>query len=357
MRQVFVEVWRVMTPTATCWLNVGDSYISNPAKGGSGIYNGRNGYGEGYARAARHGMPPPTLAPKNLAGLPWRLALALQADGFILRSECIWEKPSCMPESVTDRFTRSHEQVFLFAKAPRYYFDALAVREAGSDNPATLMRNLYADTSPINGPKGTQAGIYGISTTTKGDYRGEHVTRNARTVWRITSEALAFQHYAAFPTALVRRCLLAGAPTQVCTQCGKPWVRQLEVVQSWRDGAEDTPQKYGNGNGVNRMLRSHTGREMSRSTYADNGFSPSCTCQAPTRKARVLDMFAGSGTTGLVARELGHDAVCMDLSWPYLHTIARARLGFTALEQWTHGAPPREDVFEDLPLFAGEARR
>lgn len=219
----------------------------------------------------------PTLKAKNAIGMPWRLALALQADGWILRSEIIWEKPSCMPESVQDRPTRSHEQLFLFAKSPRYYFDATAVRESAAD---------WGLRDRTFGKFHTE----GLRAHGQPPHRGMHHSnfartgRNARTVWRINPEPLTgLQHYAAFPTELVRRCLKAGCPPG----------------------------------------------------------------------GRVLDPFAGSGTVGLVARELGHDAVCLDLSMPYLRDIARERIGLAALHRWSHGATTRTESYEDLPLFGG----
>jgi DNA modification methylase len=276
MRVVFRDVWRVLVSTGVLFINVGDSYASGwPSHRRNLIGNGSLPNGK---REARPSMLHGALKEKDLCGMPWRLALALQADGFVLRSDCIWEKPSCMPESVTDRFTRSHEYVFLFAKSPRYYFDATAVRESAAD--WGLRDRAFAKHNTEGFRANGQPPHHGLD-------NGNWATsgRNARTVWRIVSEPLTgFQHYAAFPTALVRRCLLAGCPPG----------------------------------------------------------------------GRVLDPFAGSGTTLLVARELGLHGIGLDLSYPYLRDIARERLGLAALTRWTEGAAPRAEAYTDLPLFALE---
>jgi DNA modification methylase len=348
MRAVFAEVHRVLTPTGTLWCNVGDAFTSGNRIGHSTRV--------GYKQQTNRGMngtsdpprapQPPGLREKNLLGLPWRLALALQSDGWILRSEIIWEKPSCMPESVTDRFTRSHEHVFLFAKSPRYFFDHIAVRESsvlGTSGSDQHQQSRPTEANRIHyGPLHEQPGILCPSTG-----------RNARTVWRINPEPLTgFQHYAAFPTELVRKCLLAGAPHAVCRACDKPWVRQVE--RTFRPMTDRSQEKLARASGQKGMDSSRHDHETLRG-YVDThttGFAPSCTCAAPTQPSIVLDPFCGSGTTLLVARELGHHGVGLDLSLDYLRNIARERLGLAALSRWTDGAAPRPETHTDLPLFA-----
>lgn len=353
MRAVFAEVWRVLTPTGTLWCNVGDSMSRSGAAPprrdhsmgqGLGTY-GRQGYSAASAMPAR---PPGPLPEKNLLGLPWRLALALQADGWILRSEIIWEKPSCMPESVTDRCTRSHEQVFLFAKSPRYYFDMEPIRELATMRPQARL-------TPQPRREGQHAADAWAEPRRLREVPmldGNPAGRNARTVWRINPEPLTgFQHYAAFPTALVRRCLLAGAPTQVCRTCGKPWVRQVEkrLIPQYASRHGGYAAK-GDAAGMVDMSQTWT---PGTNHVTTTGFLPTCACNAPTRRSVILDPFAGSGTVGLVARELGHDAVCLDLSMAYLRDIARERLGLAALQRWEHGATTRAESYGDLPLFGG----
>ena len=134
MVQVFREVWRVLRDDGVLFLNMGDSYASSGTSGYQRLdeLGERLGTGGGHKHSSHlcgRAPTPPGLPAKNLLGMPWRVALAMQADGWILRSDIIWDKPSCMPESVQDRPTRSHEYVFLFSKQARYHYDAEAVRE------------------------------------------------------------------------------------------------------------------------------------------------------------------------------------------------------------------------------------
>ena len=348
--QVFREVKRVLRPDGTCWVNMGDSYN---AAGRSG-HGTRIGYKQGTNRASATGQDTcrpqsATLGEKQLLGMPWRLAFALQADGWYLRSEVIWHKPNPMPESVTDRPTRSHEQVFLFSKQPRYFYDAEAVKEpsepfrhAGKMHP----RSWHTEACPISG-----------GTVSPFEPLPQH-GRNARSVWSLASEPTGFQHYAAFPQALVRRCLLAGAPTAVCAACSSPYRRVVEptgrlIQQHWKPGSQEAIYAA---DGHHKRLSANsvldTGYLREKHT---TGFAPTCACAAGTQPATILDPFCGSGTTLLVARELGHHAVGIDLSYPYLRDIARARLGLTALAVWEgrqgHSTPAL--AYTDLPLFGG----
>jgi hypothetical protein len=307
MRTVFAEVKRVLRDDGVMFINCGDAYRD-----------------------------------KQLLGLPWRLALALQADGWILRSELIWHKLNPMPESVQDRPTRAHEQVFLFSKQGRYYYDGEAVRESGSAN---------SHGSPHINP-GIKQAILGQNQSGRlGQWTHEDRLgcRAMRSVLALASEPLSMAHFATFPTALVRTCLLAGAPMMVCSACGKPWVRQVE--RTFIKLANRLPTRKALQPGADMAdINSH--EAMGYNEVRTTGFAPTCTCAASTRPGVVFDPFCGSGTTLLVARALGLDAVGTDLSWPYLATIARQRLGLTALQAWQEGEVPRQEHFYDLPLFA-----
>lgn len=163
---VFREVRRVLTEDGTLWLNLGDSYTS-------GGRTWRAADKKNPARAMEYRPPtPPGLKPKDLVGIPWRVAFALQADGWHLRSDIIWYKPNCQPESVKDRPTRAHEYLFLFAKSERYHYDYEALLE------------------PAN---------------------GTGVLRNRRTVWEVNTEAFPGAHFATFPPKLIEPCILAGS--------------------------------------------------------------------------------------------------------------------------------------------------
>jgi DNA modification methylase len=285
---VFAEVRRVLRPDGTLWLNLGDTYASDPKKGGSGTPNGRNNRGEDYARGKRiergsgrwggGNMGAPGLKAKDLSGIPWRVAFGLQDAGWFLRCDLIWAKPNPMPESVKDRPTRSHEYVFLFAQSPRYYFDAEAIEE-----PATWYGpNGYPKAGPHSGQMhgrakkkpptweerkaagatrgnvafegnvgaGTQRGVHGEGVSHD---LGDGLTRNARSVWTIQTQQFADAHFAVFPEELPRRCIAAGCP---------------------QDGV-------------------------------------------------VLDPFMGSGTTALVARKLGRKSIGIELNPVYAALCAK----------------------------------
>jgi hypothetical protein len=200
-----------------------------------------------------------SLPEKNLIGIPWRVAFALQADGWWLRQDIIWSKPNPMPESVTDRCTKAHEYLFLLSKSERYYFDQEAIREepTGRTDPIRSFGKVHArkDGKP-NG--------YSLDAM---------VGRNKRSVWHVATQPFAEAHFATFPPALIEPCILAGCPAKCCAKCGA-------VVST-------------------KTL----------------GFSPSCSCDAGTIPGTVLDPFGGAGTTGLVADRLQRNAILIDLGY------------------------------------------
>lgn len=197
MVEVFSSVRRVLREDGTLWLNLGDSYATNPG-------NGRGGETNDGGIPHRSGMDKTRcgLRPKNLVGIPWRVALALQEDGWYLRQDIIWQKPNPMPESVRDRCTKAHEYIFLFAKSERYYFDAEAIKEPAIGNPSgNAMRKCRPTQQSVQ--RGNQCG----SIPWEG---GE--TRHRRSVWTVTTKPFPGAHFATFPPGLIRPCILAGCP-------------------------------------------------------------------------------------------------------------------------------------------------
>ena len=204
---VFQEVRRVLRADGTLWLVLDDSYATD-AKGERGIDKSTLSGGAWQMKAH-----PPKLARgdwreagfkrKDLIGIPWRVALALQEDGWWLRCDVIWAKTSCMPENVQDRPTRSHEYVFLLSKSQHYYYDADAVREpdVGADHP----RNVIAKPEPSCGVLKPHTGI-----RTAEGRNGQG--RNRRSVWTVGPQPFAGGHTASFPPALIEPCILAGCP-------------------------------------------------------------------------------------------------------------------------------------------------
>lgn len=199
---VFSDVRRTLRGDGTLWLNLGDSYAGAP-----GGYQGKNGQRASRTFTARidHAKRGPGLKPKDLVGIPWRVAFALQADGWWLRSDIIWHKPNPMPESVSDRPTKAHEYLFLLTKSERYFYDADAIREGISES---TIRRFGADPYVKRRPDGepTHAQLSGENTC------GVHPAgRNARSVWTIPSEPYDGAHFATMPTHLVQRCIQAGS--------------------------------------------------------------------------------------------------------------------------------------------------
>ena len=316
MVAVFREVKRVMRDDGTLWLNMGDSYASNPASGGiqskkmTGGEHKRTPHKTSYSR-------PKGLKPKDLCGIPWRLALALQADGWWLRSDIIWSKPNPMPESCTDRPTKSHEYIFLLSKAARYYFDQDAVREKATylnPNPGTLgaigvsMRNDSPAKATSHAIKNGSAG------------------RNIRTVWEIPTFAMPEAHFATFPPRLPEICIKAGTSERgCCPECGAGWVRVVEtnyelaggkgkekyLTDESRKQMQNTgPQgmKYGRANKINKTT----------------GWRPGCECNAGEPiPCTVLEPFAGAGTTLMVAEALGRDSIGIELNPEYVEMIRK----------------------------------
>jgi DNA modification methylase len=215
--EVFREVRRVLRDDGTLWLNLGDSYAAarggthQPAETLAGGRGGKTDDGERVNRDRHDGYNPTRNAPaiglkhKDLIGIPWRVAFALQADGWYLRQDIIWHKPNPMPESVTDRCTKAHEYLFLLSKSPRYYFDADAIKEASVDPESHKgMRQRSADKREGDPFFATKVGNSAAGKT--------YPTRNRRSVWTVTTKPFKGAHFATFPPDLIEPCILAGCP-------------------------------------------------------------------------------------------------------------------------------------------------
>lgn len=203
MTAVFAEVYRVLRKDGTCWVNMGDSYSAGSMWSDSDDVRFRARFAGQTAehKPGRGGATKPktSVPPKNLLGIPWRLAFALQDAGWILRSDIIWAKPNPMPESVRDRPTKAHEYVFLLTKSGRYWYDADAIREESTGKDAG---NGFDRPERLSQPNGNPE---------RWRAPAEH-RRNARSVWNIATQAYPEAHFATFPEELPRRCILAGCP-------------------------------------------------------------------------------------------------------------------------------------------------
>lgn len=210
---VFREVKRVLRDDGTLWLNLGDSYA------GSGGAHKENHANPGISKSfKRNGVPhfgemgqpgnylaPKGLKPKDLIGIPWRVAFALQADGWYLRQDIIWSKPNPMPESVRDRCTKSHEYIFLLSKSAWYYYDQEAISEPVASSTISRLSQTRID---------QQLGSNRVPGKTNGPMRacGNGVTRNRRSVWTVATRPFKGAHFAVFPPKLIEPCILAGCP-------------------------------------------------------------------------------------------------------------------------------------------------
>jgi DNA modification methylase len=204
MVEVFREVRRVLRKDGTCWLNVGDSYAMTSMRGKNSTFHGLIDQSKQGIVGISKSIPD-GLKPKDLCLIPFRLAIALQEDGWWVRSDIIWAKPNPMPESVTDRPTKAHEYLFLLAKSERYYFDQDAVRiplaRLWDDNNGGSWAHTHLQ------PDGTKAGHH------SGAYpRPNPHGANIRTVWTIPTQPTPEAHFATFPEALIVPCIKAGCP-------------------------------------------------------------------------------------------------------------------------------------------------
>lgn len=235
--EVFREVRRVLRDDGTAWVNMGDSYASG-GRGGGGSYMAERGDGawSGKGDATGWRSAPAGLKHKDLMGIPWRLAFALQDDGWYLRQDIIWHKPNPMPESTRDRCTKSHEYLFLLSKSPKYFCDMGAIREPAAES--SLVRwtqdvegQAGSDRVPgkTNGPmkavggskrnsfaRDPKAGTgqHGQKAQHRADRADIHYsqTRNKRSVWTVATQGFKGAHFATFPPDLIRPCILAGTP-------------------------------------------------------------------------------------------------------------------------------------------------
>jgi DNA modification methylase len=302
---VFREVKRVLRPDGTCWVNMGDSYNTYAGNRGASKSISANTNEAIPSLPQGAGLTTPSLANKQLLMMPARLALALQADGWWLRSDIIWHKPNPMPESVTDRPTSAHEHVFLLAKSARYFYDADAVREEPTGRTDAIRSFGVPPDRQDNGRSFELDGMKG---------------RNCRNVWTIATAPFSQSHFATMPPAVVERCIRAGTSERgCCAACGAPWGRVVERSVAFTSGSGKTGNvPNGKHAGTVQALSGEYDIRMGPSVATTTtGWAPSCACAADVVPAVVLDPFGGAGTTALVADRLQRDAILIELNPDY----------------------------------------
>jgi len=206
MVAVFTEVKRVLKPEGTLWLNLGDSYNGSGGPGNQWDNKGKKG---GFKKFINPMRDYRGLKPKDLCGIPWRVAFALQRDGWYLRQDIIWHKPNPMPESVRDRCTKAHEYIFLMSKQPKYYCDMDAIREK-TGNEATVEEYEAADGRRHFHEHDAERGMMQYNPNHKA--MTNPLGRNKRSVWTVTTKPYSEAHFATFPPDLITPCILAGCP-------------------------------------------------------------------------------------------------------------------------------------------------
>lgn len=385
MVDIFREVRRVLRSDGTLWLNMGDCYHSGD----------RGGYQPSRIKAedslqrgnlasdftgAPNRLPQKNLKDKDLVGMPWMLAFALRLDGWYLRSEIVWAKGisfcesysgSVMPESVMDRPTRGHEQVFLLTKSPRYFYDLFAVKERGVYPAGThaakgsgtregnrrgsgkqqqqqhenrqvrgfnerwkgakVLQNDANDRSRRLTTRTAEARAAGAPHDLSVGYATYDGTRNLRTVWAIGVEPFSEAHFATFPPDLVHPCIAAGTSEKgVCAACGAPWKRVVEqedlpddVKAAFEEARQQTAEDHGRDDGFT------TRRPNYQRKAKDAGWEPTCECKADIVPATVMDCFSGSGTVGVVCARMQRSYLGIELNEDYV-AMAQKRIGAVA---------------------------
>ncbi len=305
MVQVFREVKRVLRDDGTLWLNLGDSYAMNSIRGGTKKFSGNVGSHSHYEQSIKKGKRriPDGLKRKDLVGIPWRVAFALQADGWYLRQDIIWHKPNPMPESVTDRCTKAHEYIFLLSKNKKYYYDHEAIKEKS-----------FGKWNSSKGFNKSGQSARNIENRIGNREDKEQSKRNKRSVWTVTTKPFKGAHFATFPPDLIEPCILAGTSDKgCCADCGTPYKRIIEKDRVATRTGEDTKTEglpdsvIGNRDPLRHVTSTQT-----------VGWEKNCNCTTTEiDPCVVLDPFAGSGTTLAVALKRGRQGVGIELNPDY----------------------------------------
>lgn len=347
--EVFREVRRVLRRDGTVWLNLGDSFCSDPFAGGATVDpkypGGRNRLPDRPNR-----LPQPGLKPKDLMLVPHRTAIALQEDGWYVRMDHVWHKPNGMPHPVEDRPVLNHEYVFLLTRSEEYYYDYVAALEPAALTPGGSKKAVGPTRKKDSGRNSTDGRLKPNSAERNGD-DGERVVyaeRRGRSVWSIPTHGFPGAHFATWPEALCEKMIRIGTPEGgCCALCMAPFSRVTEKGDpdpEWQAacGADANGEYHGEAVKDYHGTGAQNGSEVKarileglRPTIT-TGWKPTCACnlafvgEEPV-PATVLDPFAGSATTGKVALQHGRSFVGIELNPDYL-TLARTRLGLESAE-------------------------
>jgi len=318
---IFDEIKRVLKPTGTCWINIGDTY--------SGNRNGNTNYNEGFnqrwegspnkiqkqSEMGKSGVIRKMDIEKSLCQIPSRFAIEMTNRGWILRNEIIWYKPNCMPSSVRDRFTVDFEKLFFFTKSKKYYFETQY-----EPNVTEIKKDIKW--------KGNQerSYVYGKSISDKntlGSAKNEQ-GRNKRCVWRITTKPYKEAHFATYPETLCETPIKAGCPEFICKRCGFIKEKIIECKGIPRDRTKGKLRNIGQQDGFGSIGGKDLYEWKQENPNIFKGYS-TCNCNEGFESGIVLDPFFGSGTTGLVALKQNKKFIGIELNSEYVN-MAKVRL-------------------------------
>lgn len=307
--RIMHEIKRILKPTGSLWLNIGDVYYTRSGSTDSFTFEAER-VGIVSGNKLREPYKTSWLQPKQKLLLPERIAIAMQEDGWILRNSIVWYKPDTMPQSVKDRFTSSYEFVFFFVKERKYYSDFSEIKEPFSDS--TIIRAQY----DFDSLKAQQMSYAGLSPEQQRRFSEkllsrEIIGRNPRDVWSITTKSFPDAHFAIFPEELVEKILKCACPKQVCIKCGKPRfpiIKHRKVKQYTLSNKQQA---------IGRGIHSQSIKPLLKLI--------DCECKAGWKPGVVLDPFVGSGTTCYVAKKMGFDYIGIDIN-PLYCDMARQRL-------------------------------
>jgi DNA modification methylase len=329
---LFREIRRALKDTGSVWLNLGDSYASVKSRYSSRPHTLSGGKDRGDSHNKKpdlyHYAKQVGIKDKDLIGIPWMVAFALRADGWYLRQDIIWHKPNPMPESVTDRCTKSHEYIFLLTKSQRYFYDSEAVKEKANydGRKDTVMKGSQKYNTAVVPGQAAHTFAVGGHERWQMNENGDHV-RNKRSVWTVTTKPFKDAHFATFPEDLIVPCIKAGTSEKgCCPKCGKPWERVVDRKRMARNEFKPGDPRYrpNTYKGAHGDINGKADAGYTETTTI--GWQPACECGDHTPvPAIVYDPFMGAATTAVVAHKLNRNWIGSELNPDYVE-ITEKRL-------------------------------
>lgn len=339
MVMLFEEIRRVLKPSGTVWLNIGDSYWGGKGKSGQekkSSLQERIHTGESFNKVCQNieqdirptDRKHPHIKPKDLIGIPWMLAFALRKKGWYLRQDVIWNKKNCMPESVKDRCTKSHEYIFLLSKSPKYYFDYVAIQQPMAEYEVERrmkeknkgLNSTYDLKRDDNTGLANQSQTGAVRNVARRHELAERGMANKRSVWTIASSPYTGAHYATFSEDLIVDCIRAGTSEKgYCSHCGKPYIRLVKTelvptIKASHNSKVDERDLSADSNdaGSNWAKDGHKPGWVNKTTTI--GWEASCKCNATIIPGVILDPFMGHATTAITSRKLDRDYVGIEIN-------------------------------------------